>query len=260
MKSLLRVHVLCGALSVAILLGATTVYAQPAAEGPMIDAAQRLSSRFDTFAFVPDDPRGRVAYGTANGNIYMLEYDDGYYRTIWTGPSMVTRVSHVLIADITGNGQYEMVACNTRGYLKIWSTRDFGIVWESPETQFESIEALTVAQVDNDPQLELIFSSRGKLYIYDGKHFIEEWRSNQIFDATDIVVGEVDGDGEPEIILNTGYVLNGYTQDIEWESFEPFGEMLELVDIDGDRKLELISGTPGASKIWDLDQRREKWE
>ena len=74
------------------------------------------------------------------------------------------------------------------------------------------------------------------------------------------MVGDVDGDDEAEIILNTGFVLDGFTRTLEWESVEEFGNVMELADIDGDRKLELIGGNAKATKIWDIDMRREKWE
>ena len=102
--------------------------------------------------------------------------------------------------------------------------------------------------------------SEGRLFSLRRKHFVEEWRSQQIFDATDIVVGDVDGDGEPDIILNTGFVLDAFARSLKWESLDEFGEILELADIDGDGKLELISGSVGATKVWDIDMRREKWE
>ncbi len=242
-------------------LYADTAQAQPRGDQhPGLDRVRRLALRFNTFAFVPNDPKQRVAYGTDRGIVYVLEYDNGYYRKAWSSPSMVTRVQEVQIVRLKRGDPFALVAYNTRGFLHVYSLDGYSPIWESPETQFESIEALTTAQLDSDPQFEIVFLSRGRLYIYDGAYFHEEWRSDQIFGGTDIVVGDVDGDDEAEIILNTGFVLDGLTRTLEWESVEEFGNVMELADIDGDRKLELIGGNAKATKIWDIDMRREKWE
>lgn len=252
----------CATLVISSSISCSTVHARTRSSQNQetIDRLQRVATRFKTFAAVPDDPRGRIAYGTERGNVYVLEFDNGYYRKIWSSPPLTTRIQEVQFADLDGDGRYALIAYNTRGHIVIWNIDDFSVRWESPGTQFASIEALTTAQVDRDPQLEILFMSEGRLYIYDGKFFVEKWRSQQIYDATDIVVGDVDGDGEPEIILNTGFVLDAFTRSLKWESPEEFGEILELADIDGDGKLELISGSVGATKIWDIDMRREKWE
>ena len=224
------------------------------------DQIKRLCARFDTFDYVPDDPRARIAYGTERGNVIVLEYRDGAYQQVWRSPSMVTRILKVHIADLSGDGDWAIIAYNTRGIISVWSLRGYRTLWETHEGQFRSIEALTTAQVDRDPQLEILFMSEGRLYIYDGAHFVEEWRSDQIYGATDIAVGDVDGSGTPEIVLNTGFVLDAFSRTLKWESVDEFGQYIELVDIDGDGRLELIGGTASATKIWDVDLRREKWE
>ncbi len=262
MKSMHWGIIASAVLAAGLSIGCSTVDAQtrPPRRQHMVDRLNRVAIRFNTFAAVPNDSRGRIAYGTERGNVYVLEFENGYYRNIWSSPSMATRIQEVQFADLDGDGRYALIAYNTRGHLAIWNIDDFSVRWESPETQFNSIEALTAAQVDRDPQLEILFMSEGRLFIYDGKHFVEEWRSQQIFDATDIVVGDVDGDSEPDIILNTGFVLDAFTRSLKWESLDEFGEILELADIDGDGKLELISGSVGGTKVWDIDMRREKWE
>ena len=224
------------------------------------DPNHQLAYRFDTFAAVPDDPRGRIAYGTDQGKIHLLENVEGSYREIWVSQAMRAMVREVICADLPGTGEYALIAYTTRGDLSIYDIESHGILWRAGDTEFRSIEKLTVGQVDNDRQLELIFLSEGRLYIYDGRHFLEEWRSNIVFDATDIAVGDVDGDDEPEIVLSSGHVLDGRTRAIEWESPDAFGDFVELADVDGDGKAEIIGGTPTTTIIWDADQRRKKWD
>jgi len=224
------------------------------------DAVHLLASRYDTFAMVPNDPRGRVVYGSARGYLHLLEYTGTHYREIWVSPSHVTRLQKVLVADLKGDGTYQIITYNARGSLFIYDLERFGLIWRTPETQFRSIEALTVADVDNDRQLELLFLSEGRLYIYDGQHFLEEWRSDAVYQASDLAVGDVDGDGQKEIVLGSGQVLDARFRTLEWENTLPFGDHLELADVDGDGKLEVIAGANQAVTIWDIDQRREKWD
>ncbi len=225
------------------------------------DRAHRLADRFEPFAAVPHDPQGRIAYGSPQGRINVLEFVEGQgYRSIWTSPSLATRIPEVQIKDLNGDGFYELIAYNALGTLYIYDVDNFSLVWKTQEGAFRSIEALAVANVDDYEELELLFLSEGVLHIYDGVDFIEEWHSDEIYDATDLVVGEVDGDGELEIVINTGHVLDARTRRLEWESADPFGEHLELADIDGDGRLEVIGGEGSAITIWDIDERREKWD
>nr|MBC8423775.1 hypothetical protein [bacterium] len=68
----------------------------------------------------------------------------------------------------------------------------------------------------------------------------------------------VDGDGTPEIVLNTGQVIDSRGGDVEWED-EAFGARIELVDMDGDGIPEVLTESDGGVlKIYDIDNRREK--
>jgi len=244
----------------ALTLLPTTSLAQQMQTGRNERAIQSIDKRFDTFACVPDDPKGRFVYGTNRGRLYVIEKRDRGYAQVWSSPSLVTRVREVQVADLKRDGRYAIVAYNARGYLYVYDLEDYNLIWQTPEMQFNSIEALAIAQVDRDKQLELVFLSEGILYIYDGRHFVEEWRSDAIYEAADIAVGDIDDDGDPDIVLGSGHIIDALSRTLEWVSSVEFGDHLELADIDGDGKLELVAGSDGATTIWDLDERHEKWE
>jgi len=226
----------------------------------LTDAAHRLACRYNTFASVPNDPQGRVVYGTSRGYLHLIRYTGRRYREIWVSPSLGARVQRVLVADLKHDGTYQIIATTTRGGIYVYDVDTFASLWQSQDQQFRTVEAIAVGNVDNDEQPEILFLSEGRLYIYDGLHFIEEWRSDALFDARDIAVGDVDNDGTVEIILSSGHVLDGRSRTLEWESTQPFGTHLELADVDGDGKLELIAGDNDTVTIWDLDERRQKWD
>jgi hypothetical protein len=59
-------------------------------------------------------------------------------------------------------------------------------------------------------------------------------------------------------VLNTGQVLNSRSGDLKWGD-EVFGARIELLDVDGDGILEVLTESDAAvMKIYDVDVRREK--
>ena len=93
-----------------------------------------------------------------------------------------------------------------------------------------------------------------------GRDQYEQWRSDQTdLTAHQILIGDVDGDGEDEIVLNDGYIFDARFFDLEWQSPEPFGERMGLLDLDEDQILEVIGEFQGRYlRIFDIDLRREK--
>jgi len=219
-----------------------------------------LAWRFDTFASAPDDELARVAYGTAEGKLVVLQNKNDHYEEMWRSSELVTRVKEVQIDYVVDDSTLSVIAYNTRGTLFVFDLDRQRLMWRTHEARFSSIEAMTLANVDSDEQMEIIFLASGKLYIFDGRDYVEEWSSTQIFDAKDVVAGDVDGDGQAEIVLSTGHVLDGATRGLEWESTQEFGDCLRLADVDGDGRLEVIAGSEKATTIWDIDERRQKWD
>jgi len=119
---------------------------------------------------------------------------------------------------------------------------------------------MLAANVDDDPQPELILCADGRLVIYDGRDQFEEWRSEQTgLTTTSMLVADVDGDAMDEIVLNDGYVFSARVHTLEWQFAEGFGERMGALDLDGDGILELISEYRSRFiRLFDVDLRREK--
>ena len=65
--------------------------------------------------------------------------------------------------------------------------------------------------------------------------------------------------GSDEILLNDGYVFDARFFDLEWQSPEPFGERMGLLDLDDDLIPEVIGEFQGRYlRVFDIDLRREK--
>lgn len=209
--------------------------------------------------------RGMV-YGEERGFIRILEADnDGKFTEVWKSPPMNAPVRELFIDDIDKDGETEIVAYTNDGNIFIYGYKTHDLKYRTPENTYPGISCMVVENIDDDPQLELIFiasqpSNPGYLVQFDSKTQFEEWRSSQEYSATDMIIGNVDTDSEIEIILNTGEILSSRFKNVKWKSDIQFGDRLYLVDVDNDGILELVTEYDQSYiRIIDVDERREKW-
>jgi len=217
---------------------------------------------FDNIQRLPavDGGSVRLVLGDANGVIHVYEERDGTFEEAWLSRYLEGAVSGVHVVDVNDDELQEIVVFTDRGRIHYFDTEGYNILWSNSPGEYEQLTAQTVADIDDDPQPELIFCAAGRLIIYDGRDQFEEWRSDQDnLTTTDILVADVDGDDEDEIVLNDGYVFDARFHNLEWQSSDPFGGHLGVLDLDGDGILELIGEFRGRFlRIFDVDLRREK--
>jgi len=209
--------------------------------------------------------RGMV-YGEERGYIRILDADnDGKFTEVWKSPPMNAPVRELFIDDIDKDGETEIVAYTNDGNIFIYGYKTHSLKYRTPENTYPGISCMVVENIDDDPQLELIFiasqpGTPGNLVQFDTKSQFEEWRSSQEYTATDMIIGNVDTDSEIEIILNTGEILSSKFKNVKWKSDIQFGDRLYLVDVDNDGILELVTEYDQSYiRIIDVDERREKW-
>ncbi len=119
---------------------------------------------------------------------------------------------------------------------------------------------MVAANIDRDPQDELIFIADSYLHIYDGLSRSTEWQSQREFSAREIVLGNVDDDDQLEIILNTGIIFDTRFYNVEFEAEISFGEKISLMDVNGDQIPEVIGETADFTiRIFDIYAEREFW-
>jgi len=229
-----------------------------------------------TMKYVIDDRYGLrgMVYGEEQGYIRICSADDdGNFKEVWKSPPCNSPIRGIFVNDLDGDGESEIVAYTADGNIFIYGYNSHDLIYRTPEGTYQNINCMVIANMDGDPQKELFFigvkpgvggggsgNPAGNFVQFDPKTQFEEWVSADVYTATDMIIGNVDTDPEPEIILNTGEILNMRFKDVEWRSTVELGSRLYLIDMDGDGILELVTEY-GESyiKIIDVDQRREKW-
>jgi hypothetical protein len=233
----------------------------------------------------------RIVYGDRQGSVHVLRLQEGRFREVWASPVLKSAIAEIFVLDIDVDDELEIVVYTEVGDVVFYRATDYQQIWRSTDGEFASISAMVIENVDEDPQLELVFCGEdaadvrsyrppsgsrdnpeqeravqvGRLFVFDCKNLFVEWRSEQGLWGGSIVVGDLDDDGAPEIILNTGFVIDATYQRIDWEYRDGFGEKIGYADLDGDGIPELIGEFRSATRphrfirIFDVDLQSESF-
>lgn len=223
---------------------------------------QETLSRFPFAMVVPlsGEEGWGVIYANTIGNLHVLRHTEKGWRLEWKLTNLGAKIANFLIDDIEGNGVLELIVATIDGQILIYSMDTYDVVWENLESRFEKISTMAVANIDNDPQLEFIIIADDRIHILDGLNKSRQWISPRMFDASEIIVDNVDKDEQLEIILNTGIVIDSRFFNIEVEWDKPFGERILLGDLNNDGYPEVIGEFSDYSlRIFDIYAEREVW-
>jgi len=210
-------------------------------------------------AFKADSiPQDYLAVGSARGYVYVLKKKSFGFVNSWNSFYLGAPIKKIAAEDIDGNGAVDLVVMTSAGKMFVFDTGSRQLVWENTSNDFESVSEFLIDQLDPDRARELILCADSRLLVMDGEKLQREYQSADEFKAEYMVICDVDDDDEKEIVLDSGFVINAKTLNIEWQT-DFFGTRLTLLDVDNDGVPELIcESTGGALKIYDLDIRREK--
>ncbi len=201
-----------------------------------------------------------LMYADTHGNLHLNRATTEGWKQEWQLTSLNSKIRRFFYTDIEDDGVYEIIVATMNGRILIYSAADYSNLWENLEDDFTSIEAFDVRNIDNDVQLEFIFLADEILYIYDGVNQSMQWRSDRKFEASELIVENVDDDDQLEIILNTGVVIDTkfMTVEVEWD--RPFGKRITVFDMNNDGFQEVIGEFSDYSlRIFDVYTRREVW-
>lgn len=222
----------------------------------------RLADAFDHVAqFEPlqGEPGMFLAVAERFGTVQVLRSDGLGVRSVWKSNQLAGIPEEVIVADLSGDGLDDALLCRTSAArIYVWSLDEFSPLWESLSGEYAVIQCFTVANVDEDASAEIVMVADNRLVYVDGGTFTKQFTSINEYAATRVRCGDVDGDGRAEVVLNSGKVVDAGSGDVEWED-EPFFGRIELLDIDGNGVLEVLTEDPGggALKVFDIGGRRE---
>ncbi|MDH3402680.1 MAG: hypothetical protein OES32_02950 [Acidobacteriota bacterium] len=168
----------------------------------------------------------------------------------------------MFLENLDGQGGLELVAAATPGgfgantywYALAWDGSNYERVWTNVPMD-EPIEALTVAQVDGDPALEVLVATGTTVWIYDGAARELQGSIAVAVVPTALVAGDVDADGDAEIVVCDDLDLYTYAvatgaQELVRLGFG--GVAMDLGQVDDDSALE-IGITNGSQPAYVLD-------
>lgn len=193
------------------------------------------------------------------GTVQVFKSDGRGVQMLWKSMRLSGVPDEILAADLSGDGFDDALVCRTSGgKVYVWRLEDYSLVWESLPNEYQSITAMTIANVDEDPTTEIVLVADRKIYYVDGATFTREFTSIREYEATMIRCGDVDGDGRAEFVLNSGEVVDSVSGDVEWGD-QQFYSRIELLDIDGDGLPEILTENEiaGPLKVFDGDYRSE---
>jgi uncharacterized repeat protein (TIGR01451 family) len=162
------------------------------------------------------------------------------------------RLESLRLDDVDADGRLDIVvATSYNGHILAYDGRTHTLKWQSGQPTSDAFNALAIADVDGDGSVEVIgsqYNTNGYLVILDGATGQEEWRTGTHSGwggAKNIVVDDVDQDGNPDILFSmagVAFMYDGVTRQKTWQS----GSTISLVssaDVDGLPGPELLLGT-----------------
>jgi hypothetical protein len=227
-----------------------------------IEELRRITHRYP-FSLVVDGG-GKTPdlfiYANINQNIHVYSLESGQLKLEWQTPNLGSPVTSLLVRDLYKDGQSELVFCTKAGRILIYDLEDYSLQWENLQDHFDKMECLTAANIDIDPQDELIFVADSHLYVYDSDTKGLEWQSRDELSAQEILVANVDDDDQLEILLNTGKILDSKFYNVELDAGFEFGKRISLIDVNGDGYPEIIGEIGKFNlRVYDIYAERVLW-
>ncbi len=208
----------------------------------------------------PGSANYQFFYADRSGHVHVYGMQDGVLERKWEVTTLGSRATCMEVADLYGDGKQKLVIGSVQGRLLIYDVATFQLEWENLQVRFNRVEHGTVANLDNDPQLEVILLADDNMFVFDSYNRTIQWNSTTKVLGKYVAVGNVDDDPQPEIVINNGQIFDGRFFNIQFQTDQPFGDKIALVDMTGDGYADVIGEFPDRTiRLYDVWNGREIW-
>ncbi|MBN1389427.1 MAG: VCBS repeat-containing protein [Candidatus Thermoplasmatota archaeon] len=198
--------------------------------------------------------------------------------------SGIGRFMSIICEDVDSDGRMEILFGSYDGYVVSveYYAGDYSVDWTSPKYGTR-VWGLRAGQFDQDEGVEIVIGDGdGQVRVLDGRSKELKWSSVPLVrDAHGILLHDIDGDGQNELIVGTGFKTDqgwGQVYFFRQNSSEPYDMLppfdsrlreIDVADVDNDGEEELIvcSGVSlgdirgeGYIRIFDLETKELKWK
>jgi hypothetical protein len=192
---------------------------------------------------------------------YIMRYNsvEGTYNQIWVSPQYSQQITSLKVVDFQNDNKYNIILTYSDGSIEIYDSKTKNLL-KKVKAVNEKITDLVYADADNDSKKDIVISCENNTYVLDANSLQQKFKISQ--GSNHVRVGNVDSDSKNEIVLSYGavYRINGSTVSNIWRFYTGSDGQIELSDIDGDSKLEIILAEPWYKiNVYDADTKSTKY-
>ncbi len=214
--------------------------------------------------------------------LFILRHDGSSFPGDWpkgSGAAFNNEINYIsdapTLADLDENGTLEILVGNERSEMCAWYHNGNTLPnWPVSADNSQNLTTPAVGDIDGDGEVDIVFAEsgvsgveiRGNVYAFhmDGSSVAGNWPVNVKGTLYPPVIGDIDGDGKLEIVVNADAGLFAFEGDgtviTGWPitgSSEKLGYGIPaLGDLDGDNIPEIVLSAGGTglspSKVWVL--------
>jgi hypothetical protein len=208
----------------------------------------------------PGQPDFRFIYTDQAGHLHVSRVDKGVLKQEFEATTLGSRACALFVSDLYGDGKKKLVVGTTAGRILIYDLATYDVEWENLQLRYTRIDYMVPVNLDGDAQQEVVILADDHLAIFDGYNRNVQFSSTVPMVATFMAIGNVDDDPQPEIVLNTGKIVDGRFYSIQFQTDKAFGDRIELMDITGDGYADVIGEFADRSlRVFDVWRTREVW-
>ena len=207
-----------------------------------------------------------IVSGGADSKVSVWRNDGTPFTGTWTkqeAGSHTEWVQSVAVGDLDGDGDLDLVSGGRDDKVNAWQNdgNPFSGVWTKQEvgSHTDNVWSLAVGDLDGDGDLDIVSGGRDdKVNVWqnDGTPFSGDWTQQEvgsyIYSMESVSVGDLDGDGDLDIVSGTARKVNAWQNDGnpfsgDWTQQEVgnhggWVSSVAMGDLDGDGDLDIVSG------------------